>query len=166
MREDLQRHVPSQAHIGGAVDVAHAATGEQPDDAIRSDARIDAEQRVVLRERASREHERRGFEKTWQRLAGRREGVRLCGELRVFDAKLGPQPLARARIGGKPRVVPVGEQQPAIGAHGALPWVDTSSCCSQARAVFQSLITVRTDTPSASAVSSTVNPPKKRNSTT
>ena len=35
-----------------------------------------------------------------------------------------------------------------------------SSRYSQARAVFQSLITVRADTPSASAVSSTLNPPK------
>jgi hypothetical protein len=32
--------------------------------------------------------------------------------------------------------------------------------------VFQSLMTVRTDTPSVSAVSSTENPPKNRSSTT
>ena len=41
-----------------------------------------------------------------------------------------------------------------------------TSPCSQARAAFQSLMTVRTDTPTASAVSSTENPPKNRSSTT
>ncbi len=63
---EFQRHVPSQAHVGGAVDIAHAPARQQPDDVIRSDSGTDAQQRVVLCEIASREGERRRFEKAWQ----------------------------------------------------------------------------------------------------
>ena len=57
---------------------------------------------------------------------------------------------------GQPGVVPVGEHIPTLvsSPRSCRPRF-ASSWWSQARAVFQSLMTVRTDTPSVSAVSST-----------
>ena len=69
-----------------------------------------------------------------------------------------PRAGRRARRCATPRV----GSRPHCPCHPRL----VSSRASQARAVFQSLFTVRTETPNASAVSSMLNPPKKRNSTT
>src|SRR6187401_1726198 len=81
----------------------------------------------------------------------------------AFD-ELTPQAVAFVGTGKEPGIVPFGQELPAVGAHPASRAL--SSWRSHARAVFQSLITVRTDTPRVSAVSSTLKPPKKRNSTT
>ena len=90
--EELQRHVPLQAHIRGAVDVAHAPASHQADNSIRSDKGIDVQQRVILGEIAGRERERRGFEETSQPRTSRRQRVSLCGEGRVASTNCRRRP--------------------------------------------------------------------------
>ena len=85
---ELQRNIPSQAHVCGAVDIAHPPAGKQPDDAIRSDKGIGAEQRVVLYEIAGGERERRSFEKARQARARRRQSVSFLDQVRMIGAEL------------------------------------------------------------------------------
>ena len=77
--QKLQSDVPLQAHVRRAVDVAHAPARHQADNSIRSDKRIDVQQRVILGEIAGRERERRRFEEAPQPRASRRQRVRLRG---------------------------------------------------------------------------------------
>jgi hypothetical protein len=116
----------------------------------------------VFRQFRGGEDEGRSLEKAAQIRARGGELVRLGQEIGVLRGEPGTQPLALHGIGRKPGVVPVGQARPALGGHARLE----SSRHNQARAVFQSLMTVRADTPSVSAVSSTVNPPKNLSSTT
>ena len=93
--QKLQSHVPLQAHVGRAVDVAHAPARHQGDNSIRSDKRIDVlEQRVILGEIAGRERERRRFEEAPQPRASRRQRVRLRGQVRMAFNEVPPQTVA------------------------------------------------------------------------
>jgi hypothetical protein len=163
MSEHLQRDIAVQPKIGRAIDVTHPTARQQADDAIGPDEGVGAERSLVC-EIARRERERRRLEKSRHPVARLGERRRLGGEIRMAGRKCLVQSSAFARITGKPGVMPFRQQLPAVGAHERLRAV--SSWRSHARAVFQSLITVRTETPSASAVSSTLKPPKKRSSTT
>jgi hypothetical protein len=74
------------------------------------------------------------------------------------------KPLARGRLTIERRREKLLDPAPALG--GGTRHASPSSRLSQARAMVQSRFTVAGDVPNASAVSSTLIPPKKRHSTT
>jgi hypothetical protein len=64
LRQYLERHIPAQPHIGGAVDVAHPAACDQTHDAVGANHRIDREQGIFLCQVPGRENHRGRFEES------------------------------------------------------------------------------------------------------
>ena len=182
-RQDLDGDVAPQLAVARAIDLAHAARAERRHDRVRPE--LTAHHRGLFgAPRGRRNHDRRGcFEKPRRR--------RLVAEQRLDFLPQRLIPLARlfqerAALPGRTRqrrMVEVGDPVASIpwssgdgtsqsrkhswsrlvGPQGC--WAE-SSRINQFFANFQSLITVSGEIFSTSAVSSTLNPPKKRSSTT
>src|SRR5262249_30595337 len=92
---------------------------------------------------------------------GRQHLVQFAAQLVVSSASVGQETRAGLRIEPGSRLKDLRHPAVPLGRHEQL-----SSLWSQALAARQSSMTVSAETLSTSAVSSTLNPPKKRNSTT
>src|SRR5437763_13364399 len=170
--EDLGKHfdgdVASELRIARAIDAAHAADAQQRCDAVA--AKLCADERLAV---ISRQQLRCRFrEKVARLMLARKQRLHLAAQ--AFIARAGDEHKSGA-LGGRLcqrfvknalDVAPVASRQLFALRPSPLALSGANSRKSQAFASFQSRITVSGDTFNASAVSSTVSPPKYLISTT
>ena len=162
--EELERDLFLDVLALGEIDAAHAARTQKADEAIRSDC---AAGRVLLG--ADRAQHQRPAEEIGVRRPGigGQQRMNLLPELRVSGARVREIPGARFTVERHRTPEQLLKPHRTLGVH-APPSAFGSGCsagpvsarCSQARANRQSSETVVCDTPSASAVSGMVKPPK------
>src|ERR1022692_3738103 len=149
----LHRNPLLQLQVFGFIHLAHAATIEEADDPVTAGDRL-----------AGGEDRWCGGQ-GWQRWAIQEAAADMLLEhfpdlreqLRVVPARHVQELVRLGRGLFENGVEDLGDSVPSLRGHEEL---SSSWACSQARAAFQSRFTVRTETPSTEAASSSVKPPK------
>src|SRR5215471_15730761 len=146
LRQEFEGHMTLELQVFGLIDHTHATTTEFPDDTVMCDCLADHwRQSFLVVHREKRLH---FLAQSWviRACLGEESGTLLRFQLqRALEYNLDPLPTFRCH------------------AHAGDP--HNSCFLSQSRAVIHSRFTVEADTPNTKAVSSSDNPPKKRNAT-
>ena len=88
LREQLERDVAPEPHVSGAIDVAHAAAGEQPNHAVRTDGGAGFGRSFILGKLVDGERKRRRLEKHGQDTAGLGQALYLGRQLVITRGEL------------------------------------------------------------------------------
>lgn len=150
-QQRLERHPLVQLQVARLVHFPHAAAIQIPYDTIAP------RHRLARAEYAQRRVVPHGAIQRARSLVLVQHAPHLLIEAVVVSARRPQHRLGLVRRAFRRPVEDLTNLAPALRTHWLLP---PSSNCSQALAEFQSRLTVRTEIPNTSAISSSVNPPK------
>ena len=162
VRDNLDCDISAQLRVVSAVNLAHPARADQSQDLVRTDLPADERRPGMIGQHARRDVSDRRREKPLRSLRVCEQSLHLLPQPFVRSACSCHERSPLARIVVKRRVAHGFDAPTTIEVfHRASP---SSSRSNQSLASRQSRLTVSGDTWSTSAVSSTLKPPKKRNS--
>ena len=181
LRQNLDGYVAMQPRVPRLIHLAHAALADGGEDLVGAKASSGGKGRPVARSQPELvgwlarwvesyvllpgcDFNRRRFDKAPRLLLVREQSLHIAAERLIRAAGFFQVCPALVRRAFQSRVIELLHLLPPLGLHQRSP--SRNSRISQTLATFQSRMTVSAETFNTPAVSSTVVPPKKRNSTT
>ena len=158
----LQGHRAIEDLIAREVNHAHPASRDLTHDSVLAN-RLSGKRRVVVENQIRADGPSRHVEVAIRSPMAVEQALHLAQKLRVGTSLGSGEGVALGRVDVERGVEDFVDALPAFAGHGS--GLRSSSRASQARAIVQCRFTVAGEVSIASAVSSTVRPPKNRNST-